>query len=182
MVTGNVINAMDSSSVSYLSILLIGCYQNIVANNILVGLPSITTSYGVGVYDSYGVALHGNIIGPNIIKGFTGEYICPNLDEEFITNTPQVVSIIAAGATLTPSPGAKLISMTSSVPTAIIMDDAPTKQGRVIQIVNISTNACNFADTSGVSELAGAFAMGQWDTLTLISLTDRWVELGRSDN
>lgn len=54
--------------------------------------------------------------------------------------------------------------------------------GRTMRVVNVGTNTVNFADTSGASELAGSFAAGQWDALTLIYLTDRWVELGRSNN
>ena len=58
--------------------------------------------------------------------------------------------------------------------------------GDVMTVYNAGTNAVNFADTSGVSELAGAFAMGQWDTLQLIyrdnDVTDAWIETSRSNN
>lgn len=58
--------------------------------------------------------------------------------------------------------------------------------GDVIFVYSESTNATNFADTSGVSELAGNFAMGQWDTLSLIfrddASTNGWLEFGRSNN
>ena len=58
--------------------------------------------------------------------------------------------------------------------------------GDVIFIYNESANATNFADTSGVSELAGNFAMGQWDTLSMIfrddESTNSWLEFGRSNN
>jgi hypothetical protein len=49
-------------------------------------------------------------------------------------------------------------------------------------LTNVSANALNFADTSGVSELAGAFAAGQYDTICAKYKTDRWVEFSRSNN
>jgi len=54
--------------------------------------------------------------------------------------------------------------------------------GFPIRIVNISANVVNFADTPGVSELAGAFAADQWDTLTVMYASTTYVELSRSNN
>jgi hypothetical protein len=58
--------------------------------------------------------------------------------------------------------------------------------GDVMFIYNAGANTVNFADSSGVSELSGVFAMGQWDTLQLIfrdnGSTESWLEFGRSDN
>lgn len=47
---------------------------------------------------------------------------------------------------------------------------------------NISANAVNFADTAGVSETAGAFAAGQYDSICMQYIVDRWVERSRSNN
>jgi hypothetical protein len=54
--------------------------------------------------------------------------------------------------------------------------------GREMNVVNVGTNTVNFADTSGVSELAGSFAAGANDSLHVLYRSDRWVELGRSNN
>ena len=64
----------------------------------------------------------------------------------------------------------------------ITMGETGILDGQEVRISNTSANACDFADTAGVSELAGAFAMGQYDSLTLLYITDRWVETSRSDN
>lgn len=87
-----------------------------------------------------------------------------------------------AAATLNPS--SKYVEMTCSDSDGcdITMGEAGVLEGTPVKIVNVSANACNFADTSGVSELAGAFAMGQYDTLVLEYIGDRWVEITRSDN
>lgn len=55
-------------------------------------------------------------------------------------------------------------------------------EGHEVQTVNVGTNTVNFADTANVSELAGVFAAGQYDTLTLVYLGDRWAELARANN
>ncbi|MCI0442153.1 hypothetical protein L0152_02915 [bacterium] len=52
----------------------------------------------------------------------------------------------------------------------------------VVTIISTGGSACNFADTAGVSELAGSFAAGARDVLTLIYDDDRFVELHRSNN
>jgi len=62
-----------------------------------------------------------------------------------------------------------------------VTENNPT-DGQIVVITNIGANVCNFTDTAGVTELAGNFAMGQWDTLTLIYVNDRWVEVCRSNN
>jgi hypothetical protein len=58
--------------------------------------------------------------------------------------------------------------------------------GDVMFVYNASNNIVTFSDTSGVSELATGFPMGQWDTLQLIfrddGSTTSWLEIGRSDN
>ena len=51
-----------------------------------------------------------------------------------------------------------------------------------VTFVNVSPNVVRFTDTSGVSELAGPFVAGQYDVITLLYVSDRWVEVSRSDN
>ncbi|HEX7456555.1 MAG TPA: hypothetical protein VF303_03750 [Candidatus Nanoarchaeia archaeon] len=64
----------------------------------------------------------------------------------------------------------------------VTLGETNASDGDILAIVNASTNTANFADTADVSELAGAFAAGEWDTLTLLYEFDRWVELSRSNN
>lgn len=64
----------------------------------------------------------------------------------------------------------------------ITMGEAGMAEGIELEIVNVSTNACNFADSSGVSELTGAIALGQYDSLTLWYIADRWIQTSTSNN
>lgn len=65
----------------------------------------------------------------------------------------------------------------------ITMSEAATvEDGDLVQVINISANVVDFADSAGVSELTGAYAMDQWDSLTMLYVSDRWVEISRSVN
>jgi hypothetical protein len=64
----------------------------------------------------------------------------------------------------------------------ITLSETGMVSGMELRIVNISANTVNFADSSGVTETAGAFAAGQWDAITFMYAVDRWVEMARSNN
>lgn len=87
-------------------------------------------------------------------------------------------------ATLTLAPDSNYVSITCNDAETcdITMSETGAVDGHSVTITNVTTNLVDFADTAGVSELAGAFIMGQYDTLMLTYATDRWVEVGRSDN
>jgi hypothetical protein len=48
--------------------------------------------------------------------------------------------------------------------------------------INVSANNITFTDTAGVTEMAGNFTAGQWDTIEFVYVTDRFVEIGRVNN
>jgi parallel beta-helix repeat protein len=88
-------------------------------------------------------------------------------------------------ATLTLNPNSSFVRITCSDAQGcdITMDEAvPVRDGNIVYIVNVSAVNVNFADTAGVSELGGAFAAGQYDSIQLIYSNDRWIETARSNN
>jgi hypothetical protein len=104
---------------------------------------------------------------------------------------PTVVSIAnnAVGAspatyTSTFSESDASVSITCNDPDGcnVTLTETSILDGQRVCYVNVSANTVNFADTAGVSEIAGAFAAGQWDSICLQYRTDRWVELSRSNN
>jgi len=64
----------------------------------------------------------------------------------------------------------------------VTMSLSGTAQGQHLTIASLTANVVDFADTVGVSELAGPFAMTQFDVLRLVFFSGRWVEIGRSVN
>ncbi len=90
----------------------------------------------------------------------------------------------AATGTLTPATSRSYIALTCSDVHGcdMTLSETGARDGMTLTVVNVSANVSNFADTSGVSETAGSFAAGQWDAIEYRYVTDRWVELGRSNN
>lgn len=105
-----------------------------------------------------------------------------------ISNSVQSVTIAdtadanPATHTLTPSSSYIEITCNDADTCDITMDETGAVQGSMVTIINVSANVVDFADTAGVSELAGAFAAGQWDVISLRYASDRWIEVGRSNN
>ncbi len=87
-------------------------------------------------------------------------------------------------ASYTLNPAASVVSLTCSDADgcAVTMGETSPVTGSRVTIVNLSANNCTFADTAGVSELAGAMTMAQYQTLSLIYVADRWIEVSRSLN
>lgn len=106
----------------------------------------------------------------------------------WLRNIEQAVTVAdngagtAAAATLTPTSTTINITCNDTNGCDITMSETGAVTHTALQITNVSANTVNFADSSGVSELAGAFAAGQWDTIAMRYVTDRWVETGRSNN
>ncbi len=84
--------------------------------------------------------------------------------------------------TLVPATSSVLLACADTDGCDITLSETGAESGTIVRITNTSANACNFADTSGVTETASSLAMGQFDSLTLLYAADRWVELGRSNN
>lgn len=64
----------------------------------------------------------------------------------------------------------------------VTMSETGAGNARHNRAVNVGTNTLTFTDTAGVNEMAGNFTMGQWDVLEFVYVTDRFVELLRSNN
>jgi len=104
--------------------------------------------------------------------------------------TPQDFDVADSGdgnpgvGTLTPTRGTVICNCADANGCTVTMGETGAVNGQMVEIVTetATPNLCNFADTAGVSELAGAFAADQWDSLKLIYVVDRWVEVSRSDN
>ena len=88
----------------------------------------------------------------------------------------------AAAATATPIGGRYRVTCSDANGCNLTLSETNAQDGVQISIINVSANVVNFADTSGVSETAGAFAAGQWDSITFEYVTDRWVEIARVNN
>lgn len=102
--------------------------------------------------------------------------------------TPTTHTIADDGAGTAPSstltPTSSYVKITNNDPdgATLTLGESGISDGQLLTIVNVGTNTVTLNDSAGVQEIAGTFVMGQWDTMQFIYVTDRWVEVGRSDN
>lgn len=76
------------------------------------------------------------------------------------------------------------ITVTNVLAAADIDNVGGGSDGRILVITNTTTYALTFKDGTDNLQLAGDFAMGQYDVLTIIynSTTSKWQEISRSNN
>jgi hypothetical protein len=140
-----------------------------VVGSSLTGVGALTTgsiAAGFGAIDN----------GTNDIEGGT---FSPAEDTETVADSGDASPAVA---TLTPTTSYVSLTCSDTDGCTMTLGEGGAENGDLVTIVNVSANVANFADSAGVSELSAAFAMGQYDTLTLLYATDRWVEVSRSNN
>jgi len=166
----------------------------------LIGGPTLNGGAALNLYGSTHASTPGDatIFTTDGVGGRTGRLtVKGNLADgsgyiqfdERARYTPQAVTVAdnatpatPATATLTVQSSHIQVTCNDADGCDITMSETGAGNGDFATIVNVSANTVNFADTGGVSELAGALAMGQYDRLTLDYVSDRWVERSRSDN
>jgi hypothetical protein len=89
--------------------------------------------------------------------------------------------------TLTPTSSYATLNCEDSEGCKITMDETGVVDGQRVTIVNVSIAGdyvCQIQQSSGVTHMAGAanYNMGRFDTLELIYVSDRWLEVARSNN
>lgn len=89
---------------------------------------------------------------------------------------------VTATSTVTPTTSYVELTCTNGAGCAVTLSEAGAAQGDTLTIVDVSTNANTITDSAGVTELAGNWVSGQYDSLTLVYMSDRWVETSRSNN
>lgn len=86
-----------------------------------------------------------------------------------------------ATATLTPTTSYVTCNVADPQGADITLSETGAVDGQTLRIVCTSANVCGFADTTGVTELAGAVDLGLYDSITFLYVTDRFVEVSRSN-
>lgn len=92
--------------------------------------------------------------------------------------TPATAATITNGATLTPTTSYQPLTAAGSVGFGSI---AAGTAGQLLYLVDSANQTITITDT-GTLHLAGNFAMGQYDSITLLSDGTNWNEVARSNN
>lgn len=103
---------------------------------------------------------------------------------------PQAVTIPSSGDgnpasyILTPTRSTIRITNSDTDGADVTLSEAQSVDGERIVIMNVGSNNITIKHSANVCHLNGAadFTMGQYDTLTLEYVVDRWLEIARSNN
>lgn len=91
--------------------------------------------------------------------------------------TAQTAISVTDGGVITATGAYQPLESAAEVTATIAAGDA----GATLVLVNTANTTINIADT-GAAKLSAAAALGQYDSLTLISDGTNWIEVSRSDN
>lgn len=96
---------------------------------------------------------------------------------DLIASTYTTVTV-TPGSTITPTGMYQLITSATNAGTSAIAN--PTA-GRVVVLVNVGSNTITLTDT-GTLKLTGNIALGQYDSLGLISDGTNWIQISTANN
>lgn len=176
----NTVNSGSTLSLGYAATIDPPTYQGVAGG----GAETVT--------DIYTLYLPGpGVVGANLNNTSIGTLWVDSGDvrlDGLTQNTPQTVSVADNGAgtpalvTITPSAGVIQVTCNDPHNCNVTMSETGAKNGVSIILVNMSANSVVYTDSAGVSELAGGFTAGQYDSISMTYQSDRWVEDARSNN
>lgn len=129
----------------------------------------------VNVQDSLTVEGAASIAGVASLANMTST---GTVAETFLRLNPGTTQVLTFDSTLTPVASNQPISAAGAIGTSSIITKPA---GTILRIVNVGSQTITFTDT-GTLLLAGNAALGQYDTLMLLSDGTNWLQMGKSDN
>ncbi len=104
------------------------------------------------------------------------------LGVDLVTVADNTVGASKAVFTLTPASSFARITCNDPDGCNMTLGEGSAQDGDMVVIAVASTNSVDANDTAGVTELSGNFILGQYDTLSLIYSSDRWLQLSTANN
>jgi hypothetical protein len=154
-----------------------GCSSGWLANlevMVIDGKSPTDCTVGGGGYAVRCVCDSGAYRATNIGAGVTQSVTCASSGDG------------SAGAlTITPTANLILVTNSDADGCAVTLSETGAAAVKGLVTIAVASNAggtVDFADSAGVSELAGAFTAAINDNITIFYMTNTWVEQGRKDN
>lgn len=82
----------------------------------------------------------------------------------------------------TPTKSQYQVTATDSDGCRIQLGETSIEDGQIIEVINVGSANVTMSDESGVAETGGTITLGQYDTLALRYIGDRWVEVSTTNN
>lgn len=147
--------------------------KRLVTGAMLAVLLFVVLMFGIGlgaqpVTAAPNLTTFGNVVSSSVVRLQT-----------FLQPVKQTRIVVTEGSTITPVGTNQPISSTGAVGTSSIA--APTGVNNILYLVNVGSQTITLTDT-GTLKLAGNFAMGVTDGITLMFDGTNWVEMARSNN
>ena len=176
----------NGSCLGYSNGTYFSCFDNYLAIGSLTGYYNSEANL-TGLLDDNYLAI-GNLTGYSYFDGIQND---GNLISSGISSLGIDAEVIADNLIPVNSPNLNLFPTKSVISIDCQDGDGCTftfdegggwTTGGELEIYSIGANIVTLTDTAGLNEMAGNFAMGQYDGIRLRYIVDRWIEVGRSDN
>lgn len=132
----------------------------------------ITVSQGGVIVQRGAVAVTENVTADDVT-------VADNTTTADLYLTQQSAQTIIYQGTITPTGTYHQITAAAARGTSSVAGVATA--GRVLTLVNVGSNTITLTDT-GTLKLAGNAALGQYDSLVLLSDGTNWIQLAKTDN
>ena len=131
----------------------------------------------VAIGDDLSVVGDAAVTGNATVAGTLGVTGAATFASNMIIS-PAAVITVTQDMTITPAGGYQPLASAGTVGTAVV---AAGTAGSVVRFVNTTNTTITLTDT-GTLKLSGNLALGQYDSVTVVSDGTNWVQLATSNN
>lgn len=159
----NIVGSLADVAVNY--VLISG---GVGADPLYSATPTVTSLTTTGALAGATVTATGKLEGASIVGTPSSQQISAHNATSDSTVTVSGLSTI-------------LLTIDDAASNGFVLSESGAVNGQVLRVINMTNANILFTDVAGVMEVAGA-TMGQYDAVSFVYATDRWIELCLSNN
>lgn len=154
-------------------------FEWVIAKRITVTLNGITVQRGGVTVTDGGITVEDDDV--TVTEGVTAAdvTVSDDLTTLDLYATQSTSQTIAATGGITPTGAYHQITAAAARGTSSVA--GVSTAGRIVTLVNVGSNTITLTDT-GTLKLGGNAALGQYDSITLLSDGTNWIQVSKADN
>jgi len=154
-------------------------FEWVIAKRITVTLNGITVQRGGVTVTDGGITVEDDDV--TVTEGITAAdvTVSDDLTTVDLYATQQSTQTITATGGITPTGAYHQITAAAARGTSSVA--GVSTAGRIVTLVNVGSNTITLTDT-GTLKLGGNAALGQYDSITLLSDGTNWIQVSKADN